>query len=528
MTQKSSSFSLDRLENIRRIEQTDHWDLIVVGGGATGLGTALDAVSRDFNVLLLEQDDFCKATSSRSTKLIHGGVRYLEQAELGLVRSALRERGQLLTNAPHVVTEAEFILPSQNLLQRIYYGMGLKIYDLLSSGRHRLGSSRLLSNQQIQEKMPNLKTQKFSGGVCYRDAQFDDARLGIQLAQTIEKHGGTVVNSVRVTDLLRNHNQIAGVEAEDRRSGKRYELSADVVINATGIFTDSIRSMDEPESEPLLTHSRGSHLVVDQEFLTGSSAMVIPKTDDGRVLFAIPWKNRTVIGTTDVPVDQPRLEPTPTPDEIDYMLKHIGRYLDKSPERDDILSVFAGLRPLVSAGSSNTSAISRDHHIEITNSGLITVTGGKWTTFREMGEDAVSHAIDHGPLPEVASRSSQIKIHGYTEEQSTEQNLSEWGSDGQRIRKFLQGNPPEYQEKLHPSFPYPRGLITWCTRHEMARGIEDILARRTRCLFMDARATLECVEDVVELMAEERNYSREWKQNQIEEFTDLAQNYLPN
>ena len=502
--------------------------MIVIGGGATGLGAALDAVSRDFKVLLLEQDDFCKATSSRSTKLIHGGVRYLEQAELGLVRSALRERGRLLSNAPHVVTEAEFILPSQSLLQRIYYGMGLKFYDFLSSRHDRLGSSRFLSNQQVHDKIPNLKIDKFNGGVSYWDAQFDDARLGIQLAQTIEKHGGIVVNSVEVSDLLQKQQLVVGVEAKDCRSGKSYEITADVVINATGIFTDTIRSMDDPASKPLLTHSRGSHLVVDGDFLSGSSAMMIPKTDDGRVLFAIPWKNRTVIGTTDVPVAKPTLEPVPTPDEIDYMLEHISRYLNQSPGKDDILSVFAGLRPLVSAESSNTSDISRDHHIEISDSGLITITGGKWTTFREMGQDAINHAINQGDLPNVESRSDELKIHGYKENPTHEQDLAEWGSDVERIENFLEESPPELQETLHPSFPYPRGIVIWCARHEMARGIEDILARRTRCLFMDAQATIDCAKDVADLMADERNYSREWTQEQVKEFTKLAENYLPD
>lgn len=530
MNNKQTGFSLDRSESLSRIRETKQWDLIVIGGGATGLGTALDAVSRGFNVLLLEQADFCKATSSRSTKLIHGGVRYLEQAEVGLVRSALKERGQLLNNAPHVVTEANFVIPGHNLWERIYYGLGLKVYDLLSFG-HRLGSSKFLSQKQLKERVPNINSKHFNGGIGYRDAQFDDARLGIQLAQTITEQGGTVINSFEVTGFLRTKGKINGVRAIDKQQGETYLIRADSVINATGIFTDSIRSMVNPETEPLLSHSRGSHIVVDQKFLAGSSAILVPKTNDDRVLFAIPWENRTLIGTTDIPVDEPVMEPVPTPEEIDYMIEHIDYYLEESPDRSDILSVFAGLRPLVSEDTSNTSEISRDHHLEIDPSGLITIAGGKWTTFRRMGEDAVEMAIDHSFLPDQPSRSREIQIHGYQDRSESVKEketsaLSGWGQDRKRIKKWM-NNQQEMQTKLHPNLPYPRGIVTWCTRHEMVRGVEDILARRTRALFLDAQAAIESAEDVAQLMAEEVNQDEKWKEDQVAKFKGVAQNYLP-
>jgi glycerol-3-phosphate dehydrogenase len=525
VSEKEWPFSLDREQSLRRIEQTDAWDMVVIGGGATGLGTALDAVSRGFNVLLLEQSDFCKATSSRSTKLIHGGVRYLEQAEVGLVRSALKERGQLLDNAPHVVTKAEFVIPTNSLFERLYYGVGLKVYDLMSWG-HRLGTSQLLSGDTLREKLPNLKADSFSGGVSYRDAQFDDARLGIQLAQTIEQHGGTVLNYARVSELLTDDGTVTGVVVEDTMNDQTYQNTADTVINATGIFTDEIRQMADPESRDLMTFSRGSHIVVDGDFLPGSNAMLIPKTEDGRVLFAIPWKNRTLIGTTDIPVPEPTLDPSPTDEEINYMLEHVTTYLKNVPERNDILSTYAGLRPLVASNADKTSEISRDHHVEVTKPGMITVTGGKWTTFREMGEDAVDQAINSGTLSDKSSSSRDVEIHGYTTNQASSDHLSVWGSDRERINDFIEGNP-EWGKPLHPDLPYPRGIVPWSVRHEMARTVEDVLSRRTRCLILDARATMNCAEDVAELMVAELGYDEDWQKQQVKRFRELAENYIP-
>lgn len=517
---------LDRSRSIRSIRKRNCWDMIVIGGGATGLGTALDAASRDLSVLLLEQSDFCKSTSSRSTKLIHGGVRYLEQGEIGLVRSALKERSYLLNHAAHVVSEREFVLPARSWFQKMYYGMGLKGYDLLSWG-DPVENSAFLSREETLDKLKTLEADRFTGGIAYRDGQFDDARLGIQVAKTVEQHGGTVVNYFPVTDLLVENGTVRGVRARDREDETSYEIRADSVINAAGIFTDSIRRMVDPDRNDLLSVSQGIHVVVDQSYLPGETALLIPETDDGRVLFAIPWHNRVLIGTTDVPVDEPKLEPIPSEDEITYLLDHASRYLSPAPERSDILSTFAGLRPLVKPESQeNTSQISRDHMIEVDRSGLITITGGKWTTFREMAEDTVDRALRETDRDFRSSCSDELDIQGHTPNPPSNLAWDTYGTEAKQVQQ-LHKEDSKYDKPFHEELPYRRSQVIWAVRQEMARTVDDVLARRTRSLFLDARAALECAQTVAEIMAEELERDDDWIEHQINAFRSLAANYLP-
>ncbi len=384
----------------RRWEKNRLWDMIVVGGGATGVGVAVDAASRGFAVLLLEQSDFGKGTSSRSTKLVHGGVRYLEQGNLALVMEALRERGLLRRNAPHLVHDLAFVIPRFQWWEGFFYGLGLKAYQLLS-GKYRFGPSLILSRAETLARLPNVRSEGLRGGVLYHDGQFDDARLLINLAVTAAEQGATLANYVQVTGLTQNASgRIDGVRALDLESGQEFTARARIVINATGAFGDKVRRFANPRAAPLIAASQGIHLVFPRSFLPGDAALMVPRTSDGRVMFAIPWLGHTLVGTTDTPLDDATLEPLPREEEISFLLETAGRYLHKAPTRADVLSVFTGIRPLVRRGKAkNTAALSRDHTIHFDPSGLLTITGGKWTTYRNMAEDCVNQAIHHTHLP---------------------------------------------------------------------------------------------------------------------------------
>ena len=372
---------------INKLEsQTVDWDVCIIGGGATGLGAAVDSASRGFKTILLEQYDFAKGTSSCSTKLVHGGVRYLQQGNIKLVLEALRERGILKTNAPHLVKNQSFIVPNYKWWEGPYYGIGLKVYDWMS-GRLGLGPSQLLSAEETLELAPTLDPEGLRGSVLYHDGQFDDARLAINLAQTAAAKDGVLINYCKVTGLFKTNEKISGVYALDIITGKEYKIKSKTVINATGVFTDSILKMDDADSEDIISPSQGVHIVLDKEFLPGNAAIMVPHTDDGRVLFAVPWHNKIIIGTTDTPVEEHTqeslAEPRAMEEEIDFILQQIGRYLTRQPTRKNIRSVFAGLRPLVKASGKKTAELSRDHLIAVSDAGLITITGGKIrTTYR--------------------------------------------------------------------------------------------------------------------------------------------------
>lgn len=514
---------MNRNQILQEIHQVSRWDIIVIGGGATGLGTAVEAASRGYKTLLLEQHDFAKGTSGRSTKLVHGGVRYLRQGNVKLVREALHERGLMHKNAPHLVKNLSFVVPAYRWWEGPFYGLGLKIYDAMA-GDLGLGPSRFLSEKETLQHISTLETDGLDGGIIYHDAQFDDARMAITLLHTLVDEGGSAINYMKVTGLLKSDNSITGVQARDEESGQEYEFKSRAVINATGIFTDSIRRMDDPATASIMQPSRGVHIVLDQRFQPGDSAILVPRTDDGRVIFAIPWQNRIVVGTTDIPVDEPSLEPQPSDEEIDYLLKYAGKYLTGNPTRTDVLSAWAGIRPLVSVNpEDNTAAISRDHTLIGDPSGLVTVTGGKWTTYRLMGEDAVTTLEELKEWEPRKSTSKQLKLHGWTNKPDPDSRYQNYGTDAAILRELEK----EFGgESYHPGLPCTPAQVIFAARYEMARTLEDVLARRTRCLLLDAKATLEIAEPVVKLIATELKRDNEWMENQINEFEELAKSYI--
>jgi glycerol-3-phosphate dehydrogenase len=486
------------------------------------LGIAVDASSRGYSVLLLEQSDFAKGTSSRSTKLIHGGVRYLAQGNIRLVYEALRERGILLKNAPHLVKPQTFIIPCYNRFQKIKYWIGLKLYDWMS-GRLSLGKSVSLNKKQVIERLPNIKNKGLIGGIEYYDGQFDDARLAINLAETASEYGAVVLNYFKVNSLIKNEEKITGVTAIDIFNNKVYSLHSKIVINATGVFVDDILHLDKSSSKPLVRPSQGVHLVVNNSFLKSNDAFLIPKTSDGRVLFIVPWHQHVLLGTTDTTVDKSLLEPVALKKEIEFILENIAQYLIKPPHSKDVLSVFVGLRPLANSGTTNnTKEISRSHKLIVSDSGLITITGGKWTTYRKMAEDVVKRAIGVAGLEKIKCKTKGIKIHGHTVEM-----ISVFGSDEEKINELIQQNS-SLNKLLGNQFPYKEAHVIWAVRNEMALTVEDVLARRTRILFLDAKIAIALASRIAVLMAKELNHDEPWIQSQITEFTQLAQQYVVN
>lgn len=508
-------------------ERKEPWDIAVIGGGATGMGVAVDAASRGLDVVLVEAHDFGKGTSSRSTKLVHGGVRYLEQGNVALVMSALKERGLLRQNAPHLVHDLAFVVPNYSWWEAPFYGIGLKLYDLLA-GKYGFGPSRLLSKEQTLERLPGLEPEELRGGVVYYDGQFDDSRLLIHLAMTAAEQGATVVNYCPATSLLRDaEGYVNGLTARDIETGEEFAISARVVVNATGVFTDEVRRMADPKADPLLVTSQGIHLVFDHSFLKSDTALMVPRTSDGRVLFVIPWHGHAVAGTTDTPVDAPSLEPRALESEIEFILETAGRYLTRPPSRADVLSVFVGLRPLVRGEGGKTSALSRDHVIHVDESGLLTITGGKWTTYRHMAEDCVDNAITLGRLPEKQCVTKELRIHGYCEDAEKYGDLGVYGADAEKIRALAAARP-QLGVRLDPALPVIGAEIVWAVREEMARKVEDALARRTRALFLNARAAMEMAGPAAQLMADELGKERDWAFAETGAFCQLAEQYWVN
>lgn len=501
------------------------WDIVVIGGGATGAGIAVDAATRGYSVALLEQSDFGKGTSSRSTKLVHGGVRYLQQGNISLVREALRERMILLRNAGHVVSHLPLIVPAYAQWERVFYGAGLTAYDLLA-GRSGFGRSVVLSKRATLERLPELKPEGLRGGVLYYDGQFDDSRLLINLVQTAAEHDAVLLNYARVTDVSTSGGRVDGVVATDEESGSELRLKARVVINATGAFADGVRMLATSAVEPMIAPSQGAHLVLDRSFLPGSTALMIPRVGDGRVMFAIPWRGHTLVGTTDTPIPAPSLEPRPLRDEVDFLLRTAARYLRRAPTSADVRSVFAGVRPLIRKGETRiTAALARDHTIDVTPSGLITTTGGKWTTYRHMAEQTVDRAATLGGLPSRPSVTERLPVHGFEPNAERYGHLSSYGSDAPALRQ-LADERPELAEALDPDLPATGAEVVWAARGEMARTVEDVLARRLRALFLDARAAIRMAPEVARLLARELRQDETWQRVQIDRFNLVAARYL--
>ncbi len=517
---------MNRDTAIKNIEDVPSWDMTVIGGGATGLGIALDAASRGFRTVLFEQSDFTKATSSRSTKLVHGGVRYLAQGDVRLVMEALHERGILRENAPHLVKDQAFLIPCYRCWDVFLYTAGLTLYDLLA-GSLSFGRSLYKKRETTRQLLPSVKPEKLKGSVLYHDGSFDDSRLAVNLAETIFENGGFAMNYAQVTGILKNENgQVAGVKVVDLPNGKEYRVNARCVINATGIFVDDILKMDRPEIRPMIKPSQGIHLVVDGSFLNSREAIMIPKTSDGRVLFAVPWHGKTVIGTTDTVVEHIELEPRALEQEIDFILKTAAQYLVKAPARNDVLSVFAGLRPLAAPKDEgkNTKEISRSHKIMVSESKLITIVGGKWTTYRRMAEDTVDRAMKERLLEQRPCVTRNLKIHGYRKNPDFSDILYVYGADAGPIREMA-AREPGMGEKLHPEYDYIAAQVKWAVEQEMALTVEDVLARRLRALFVDAAASAEMAPAVAKIMARLLNRDAAWEKDQVARYVRLAGEY---
>ena len=511
--------------------RSESFEILVIGGGASGLGIAVDAAQRGYRTLLLEANDFSSGTSSRSTKLVHGGVRYLEQLNFSLVMEALRERGLLYENAPHLVENLGFVVPRYRWWEGPFYGVGLKLYDALA-GKQNLAPSRGLDREETLEAIPNVEDDDLIGGIKYHDAQFDDARMALTLARTAADLGAVVLNGMEVIDLIKTDGttgQTCGVIARDGETDETLRILAKVVVNATGIFSDEIRFMDTPGAPPMTTLSQGVHIVLDESFQPGENAIMVPHTDDGRVLFVIPWHGRVLVGTTDTPVPQAELEPRALPEEVEFILRNAARYLERDPKREDVLSVFAGLRPLVRDGdSADTKQISREHVVLVSNSGLVTLLGGKWTTYRKMAEDALTDAIQVGGLSPEPCGTETLHLHGWLARDDPampeDYAFRVYGADAELVQELAKENP-DWDATIHPRLPYRWVHVVWAVRHELARNVEDVLARRTRSLLLDAKASVEAAPEVARVMAKEMGRDEAWVEAQIEAYRRLAEGY---
>jgi len=514
-----------RAEAFAQLEdtKTKKLDVLIVGGGATGLGLAVDAATRGYRTALVEAGDFAQATSSRATKLVHGGVRYLVSGQIHLVYEALRERKIMMENAPHLVHPLPFVTPAYKWFDLPYYGFGLKAYDVLS-GRSSVGPTRILSASETRKRVPGIAAHGLKGSVLYYDGQFDDARLALALARSAEDHGAIVVNYARCEALHKTRGKVTGVQLVDMETGSSFEVHARTVFNATGIFVDQLRDHDQPSSPQMLSVSRGTHIVVPGDVLGHENAIMVPKTTDGRIIFAIPWLGKVVIGTTDISTSTVKMEPGHEASEIEFLLETINPYLSRPLEKSDILSVFSGLRPLVTGGQVKSSKLSREHTIEVSASGLITVAGGKWTTYRRMAEDTLATAIHQGMLPTRPCITRTIRLHGAPAQPSSNGSLARYGTDAGEIAALWESDP-QMRMQIDPELPFTRAEVVFAARSEMARTLEDVLSRRTRALLLDAKAAQRSAPVVAKLLGAELGHGAEWIEQETGRFVALAQQF---
>lgn len=504
--------TMNRSEQISKLKDASTWDIVIIGGGATGAGAALDAASRGYKTLLIEQYDFAKGTSSKSTKLVHGGVRYLQQGNIKLVFEALRERGRLLKNAPHLTSTQAFIVPVYSLWEKIFYGVGLKVYDVLA-GSLSLGKTKLLNKKQTIHQLPSINTNKLYGGVLYYDGQFDDSNLCIEILGTAAKKGATIINYCKAIGFIKDNNKITGLEIMDTYNQHIYKIHAKAVINATGAFTNEVVEMDDKNQQDFVTPSQGIHFVINKNLFEGAAAMMIPKTDDGRVLFAVPWYGKVIVGTTDTAIEKSNIEPKALEEEIKFVLEHINRYGTHKITRAEINTIFVGLRPLISTkNKGNTSGVSREHALHISLSGLVSIIGGKWTTYRKMAIHAIDNAAFVGKLPKRNCVTANLSIDLSVEKQN-------------EIKKIIESNP-EYAHKIHADYPYQLAEIVYAVRHQMATNVEDILSRRIRLLYLDARLAMRVAPSVAMVLSKELNKDQNWIQQQVVTFNELASKYI--
>ena len=504
--------TMNRSAQISKLKNSGIWDIVIIGGGATGAGAALDAASRGYKTLLIEQYDFAKGTSSKSTKLVHGGVRYLQQGNIKLVFEALRERGRLLKNAPHLTSTQAFIVPVYSLWQKIFYGVGLKVYDVLA-GSLSLGKTKLLNAKQTIKHLPSINPNKLYGGIMYYDGQFDDSNLCIEILATAANNGATIINYCKAIGFIKDNHKITGIEIMDTYTNDVYKINAKAVINATGAFTNEVVEMDDQSQQDFVTPSQGIHFVINKNLFEGSVAMMIPKTDDGRVLFAVPWHGKVIVGTTDTPIEKSNIEPKALEEEIKFVLEHINRYGTQKITRADVNTIFVGLRPLISTkNKGNTSGVSREHALHISLSGLVSIIGGKWTTYRKMAIHAIDNAAFVGKLPKKKCITANLPI-----DLSAQKNNA--------IHQIIESNP-EYGNKIHTDYNYQLAEIIYAIQHQMATNVEDVLSRRIRLLYLDARVAMQVAPTVAKVMAKELNQDENWIQLQIADFNALASKYI--
>lgn len=492
---------MNRNQILNNLKSTADIDILVIGGGATGLGVALDGMSRGFKVVVLEKADFGKGTSSKATKLLHGGVRYLQNGDVGLVIEALREREYVLTQAPHLSRIQKFVIPHYTYWEGWYYWAGLKTYDILSTNRS-LGKTVKISKEETLKLHPNLKKKGLKGGIVYTDGQFDDTRLCIDLVSTLHKKGSLVINYCSAENFIYDSkNQIAGVKVKDQMTGDSFEINAKSVVNATGVFAEQIMALESEDTDIKIVPARGSHVVIDRSFLQSDEAIMIPKTSDGRVLFLVPWKNIVIMGTTDVVSKKLTMEPKATDKEINFILKNAAQYLEKVPTRKDILSTFAGLRPLAAPKKEGRKSkeISRSHTIVRSKAGLFSVLGGKWTTFRKMGEDTVDEIINADILPNNKSKSEDLAIHN--------------------------GTPKSDDAHIHEKLPYTWSELKTYIENELVEHTEDLLCRRTRCIILNKAATLSVLDQSIDMIADFHGKDDTWKLKEKERFLKVAESY---
>lgn len=509
---------MNRDSSLTEIAEEKIWDVIVIGGGASGLGVALDGCSRNLKVLLIEEFDFGKGTSSRSTKLVHGGVRYLKNGELSLVIEALKERGIMLHNAPHLVRNMSFIIPTYDWWDTPFYGIGLKVYDLMA-GKLGLGPSQILNVKETINKIPNVNQKGLNGGVVYHDGQFDDARMAISLAHTIDKQGGTVINYMKWDSFVYTNDLVSGIKATDQLTNTTFTLHAKSVVNATGVFAENILRADDPTAKIRIKPSQGVHLVLDKSFLKSDNAIMVPNTSDGRVLFAVPWHDVVVLGTTDTEVDNISIEPIASDKEIDFILSNAENYMTRKPKRSDVKSVFAGLRPLIFKENKASKSLSRKHTVIKSKRGVFHLLGGKWTTYRKMGKDVLDLIVSNNTVKAGPSKTEDLKIYGYQNNMSWKDPLHFYGS--QKTMVSSMGS----NELISPILPITEAQIIYAVTFEMAKTVEDVLSRRTRCLLINAKESIKIAPKVAGIMAKQLNVQENWEEEQIELFLNLASNY---
>ena len=514
---------MNRKLNLEELDKVDEWDVIIIGGGASGLGVAIDSANRGYKTLLLERNDFAKGTSSRSTKLVHGGVRYLQNGDISLVIEALKERGIMRKNAPHLVRDLSFVIPSYEWWTSPFYGIGLKVYDMMA-GKLGLGPSTILNREETLALIPNVSQEGLNGGVIYNDGQFDDARMAISMALTASQEGACLINYINVNGINKENELITGVRIEDQISGKKKNIKSKVVINATGVFSDEIIALDQPNAKPMIRPSQGVHLVIEKSFLNGDHAIMVPQTSDGRVLFAVPWNDYVVLGTTDTPINETLEEPIALDSEIEFILKNAGEYMTKKPTRKDVKSVFAGLRPLAASekNKESTKEISRHHKIIVSTSGLISVLGGKWTTYRKIAEDTVNTLQAVGGLPERQCNTKTLPIFGYETHSDWNDPMHYYGTES---KKIIAINAKKALVSLSEKFFITENQIIWAIQEEMAINLEDVLARRTRCLFLDAFETEKIAPKVASIIAKKLGHDNAWIKNELKQFNNLIKKY---